>query len=714
MTQTTDHGTFPAPAPVLVQGRRKAALVACFARGAITAGLGLGAIAVLVMVLWISSPYPDSGPQGALHVAAGIWLLAHGTELVRTDTLTGPPAPMGLVPLLLVALPVWLIHRAARDGLLPANGRPRPSVGGVVCAVSAGYLLVGAAATAYAARGPLIADTRSAVLHLPLVTVLAAVAGVWTASGRPGGSLPTWLPRTWRLTLARTWVIVAVRAAVAGVLALFGGGALLVAAALVWHADATQDTFLHLASVWSGRLAVLLLGLVLVPNAAVWAAAYGLGPGFTLGTGATATPIAVSADPALPSFPLLAAVPAEGPGTPWNWACAAVPLIAALVIARFVTVTAAPRGGPRALVWSNRETALTALCGAVGCGLLTAAMAAASGGALGTGRLTHFGPVWWQSGGAALLWSAAIAVPVSVLLRMWRVRGQRAPQSSAADESGPQPSMTAARSGRVDEVSIDDGGDCYDFLPTEPWREWDDAAHPTVASASASTSAPAAQGASTTPPPLPTPPLLRPAQPGAGSADAGTPDGHRVEAAGQSPSAEPSRIDWAKRQPEIGTAWMAPRPASGQGAPVSVASDAGHPDPTDVHPKEAGPMTELNPSGEGPTVPGAGSGTSVDAVSRPSVSLRKPSLRKPWSAPPSPWPSSPGNLSSPGDPGNLNSPGNLSSLGDPDTSDAPTGQGTPWREGNREGTPEAPAVPGHQSAPDSRTAPQAPGQTDDR
>ncbi|WP_329022368.1 cell division protein PerM [Streptomyces sp. NBC_00690] len=697
MTQTTDHGTFPAPAPVLVQGRRKAALVACFARGATTAGLGLGAIAVLVMVLWISSPYPDSGPQGALHVAAGIWLLAHGTELVRTDTLTGPPAPMGLVPLLLVALPVWLVHRAARDALLPANGRPRPSAGGVICAVSAGYLLVGAAATVYAARGPLIADTRSAVLHLPLVTVLAAVAGVWTASGRPGGSLPTWLPRTWRLTLARTWLIVAVRAAVAGVLALFGGGALLVAAALVWHADATQDTFLHLASVWSGRLAVLLLGLVLVPNAAVWAAAYGLGPGFTLGTGATATPIAVSADPALPPFPLLAAVPAEGPGTPWNWACAAVPLIAALVIARFVTATAAPRGAPRAQVWSNRETALTALCGAVGCGLLTAAMAAASGGALGTGRLTHFGPVWWQSGGAALLWSAAIAIPVSVLLRVWRVRGQRAPQSSTADESGPRPSMTAARAVRVDEVIIDDGGDCYDFLPTEPWRERDDAAHRTVASTSAST--PAAQGASTTPPPLPTPTLLRPAQPGAGSADAVTPDGHRSdEAAGQSPSAEPSRIDWAKRQPEIGTAWMAPRPESGPGAPVPVASGAGHPDPTDVHSKEAGSMTELTPSGEGPTVPGTGSGTSTDAVARPSVSLRKP-----WSAPPSPWPSSPGTP---------RNPDSLSSPGDPDASDARTGEGTPRGEGNRESTPDAPTVADQQSSTDSRKTPQAPGQTD--
>ncbi|MFD0335380.1 DUF6350 family protein [Streptomyces erythrogriseus] len=60
-------------------------------------------------------PYPDSGPGGALHVAAALWLLAHGAELVRVDTLSGAPAPMGVPPLLLAVVPVWLLHRAARD-----------------------------------------------------------------------------------------------------------------------------------------------------------------------------------------------------------------------------------------------------------------------------------------------------------------------------------------------------------------------------------------------------------------------------------------------------------------------------------------------------------------------------------------------------------------------------------------------------------------------
>ena len=471
MTQTTDHSP-PFSAPVLLQGGRRPALAACLVRGAIAAGLGLGTFAVLVIALWISSPYPDSGPNGALHVAAGLWLLAHGTELVRSETLSGQQAPIGIVPLLLVVVPAWLAHRAARDGLLPADDRPRPSARGALCAVSLGYLLVGAAATVYAAGGPLAPDLLSAVLHLPLVTLAAVGAGVWTASGRPGGPLPEWVPARLRKELARTRVAVAMRSGAAGALTLLGGGALLVAASMVWNADATQDSFLHLADVWSGRLAVLMLGLALVPNAAVWAAAYGLGPGFALGTGATATPLALTGDPALPHFPLVAAVPAEGPGTPLNWAAAVVPLAAALIVAHFTADRAAPRQGDRATAWGMGETALAALQGAVVCGVLTGFLAAAAGGPLGTGRLTAFGPVWWLTGAAALVWSAVVAVPVALGLRAWRVRGRAVGADGSPVPAAAVPGPSSPAPGAAGGVEADDMDDAefdpYDFLPEFP------------------------------------------------------------------------------------------------------------------------------------------------------------------------------------------------------------------------------------------------------
>ncbi|MEV6424044.1 DUF6350 family protein [Streptomyces sp. NPDC051662] len=431
MTQLTEHSAPLSSAAALERGRA-AALTSAVLRGAIAACLGLGAIAVLVMAMWITSPFPDSGADGALHIAAGLWLLGHGVELVRPDTLSGTPAPIGVVPLLLMGLPAWLAYRAARDALEPDEGRPQLTGLGAVCTVSGGYLLVGAAAVVYAGGGALTPQPLRAALTLPVLTVLSAAAGAWTAHGCPRVPLPQRLPGAVRRALARTvWapagrrgVVVAGRAGAAAFLLLVGGGALLVGASLVWHGDPAHSSFVQLAGDWSGRVAVLLLGLALVPNAAVWGAAYGLGPGFALGTTATATPLGVVGTPALPSFPLLAAVP-EGPGTAANWAAAGVPAVAGLAVAWFTVRVAAPPFAVREEAWSARGTALTAALGGVVCAGLTAVLAGLAGGPLGNGRLAEFGPVWWLTGAAALAWMVALGVPTALLLRLWRLRERR-------------------------------------------------------------------------------------------------------------------------------------------------------------------------------------------------------------------------------------------------------------------------------------------------
>ncbi|MDT0489145.1 DUF6350 family protein [Streptomyces griseus] len=441
---------------------RTLALASAFVRGGVAAGLGLGAMAVLVTVLWISSPHPDSGPGGALRAAAGVWLLAHGAGLVRPDTLSGAPAPVGVVPLLLVAGPVWLAHRAARDAAEPEEGRPRPSQAGAFCAVTAGYLLVAAGAAAHARGGPLRVVPETLAFPVALVVAGAAAAGVWTAAGRPFGPLPSWSPLVLQEAVARTLVRdraeAACRAAAVGVMVLLGGGALLVAVALGRNAEVAQDSFLALAGDWPGRFAVLLLAVSLVPNAALWGAAYGLGPGFALGTGATATPLGLAGDPAVPLFPLLAAVPAEGPGTPLNGAVLAVPVVAALAVARCTVRRAAPADAPRASAWSPRETALVTALAALGCGAVTALLTAAAGGPLGTGALSAFGPVWWLAGPAALAWTAVIGVPAALLLRLWRLREPgwawrrdvpEATGGEAAPADGTAPAGRAVPAGRT-------------------------------------------------------------------------------------------------------------------------------------------------------------------------------------------------------------------------------------------------------------------------
>ena len=511
MTHLTDRGTSRGTSlsSLLTRMRdRSPGLAAGVLGGALAAGLGLGSFAVLVMVLWISSPYPDSGPGGALHVAAALWLLAHGAELVRTETLSGVPAPVGITPLLLLVLPAWLLHRAARDAANDdadhgSAAAPRAVWAGVV----AGYLSVGGAAALYASGGELRPSWVWTAVCLPVVAATAAGAGVWTACGRPHEPLPPrWrrrltaaLPQVLRRFVtdegltpdARRALATAVRASGAGVAALVGGGALLVAASSVWHGGLARDSFLQLTEVWSGRFAVLLLCLALVPNAAVWGAAYGLGPGVVLGAGHVAGPLSsAGAGSLLPQFPLLAAVP--GAATPWGWGAAAVPVAAGVTVAWFVVASAAPRGGARDEAWSRGRTVAVVGVAAGLCGVALAVLAGLAGGPLGVDALAHLGPVWWQAGPAAGVWVGAVGVPVALGVRGWRVREPRGRRDSGRRRlrmpsvgrwfllSWARPKSSGGDGTAVSATPAPEAPDPtfepYDFLPADgpaasPWHE---------------------------------------------------------------------------------------------------------------------------------------------------------------------------------------------------------------------------------------------------
>ncbi|MEW2315075.1 cell division protein PerM [Streptomyces bauhiniae] len=402
---------------------RSPGLGPALAGGALAAGLGLGACAALVMVLWVSSPYPDSGPGGALHVAAALWLLAHGVELVRAETLSGAPQPVGLTPLLLLALPVWLVYRAARDATDASDepdGPPPVPTRTAWTGVVLGYLAVGAAAALYASGGEPRPEWLWVTVCLPLLVGGAAGVGVWAGSGRPHPPVSSRLPHWVRVDALGT----AARAAGAATAVLTGGGALLLGASLVWHGDTARLAFTQLTEGWTGRLTVLLLAVTLVPNAALWSASYALGPGFALGTGHMVHPLASDPAPLLPPFPLLAAVPDAGTGTPLNWAVALVPMTAGVTAGWFVAAAAVRRARPW-LHWSaGRSVGVLALA-ALLCALTLTLLAALSGGPLGTATLFHFGPLAWQTGPAAALWLLVLGTPVTLTARAWRLHSLR-------------------------------------------------------------------------------------------------------------------------------------------------------------------------------------------------------------------------------------------------------------------------------------------------
>ncbi|MGR6972237.1 cell division protein PerM [Streptomyces cynarae] len=431
MTQWTDR-RIPLPSLLARSRDRWPGLGASLLGGALAAVAGLGAFALLAIVLWISAPYPDDGPYGALRVAAASWLLAHGVVLFRTETLSGAPAPVGVTPLLAAVVPVWLLYRAAREatdgeategpetvkgmeGPEGTGGAEPVAVGPAWCGVVAGYVGVGLAAALYASAGPLRPSWAWTLVCLPLVTGVSAGVGVWRAYERPAGALRV-LNRGEQELLSN-----AGRAALAGTAVLVGGGALLVGLSLVWHGEVVRGSFLQVTQGWAGRGAVLLLAVALVPNAAVWAAAYALGPGFLLGAGHGMGPWSpTTAPPLMPPFPLLAAVPGSGGGL-LGWAVGVVPFAAGVVVGWFMARGARAERG-RGAVWSAGRTVTGVLGAAVMCGLLLGGLAEVSGGPLGVAALARFGPVGWQVGGAAAGWVAGVGVPVAVVVRWWSLR----------------------------------------------------------------------------------------------------------------------------------------------------------------------------------------------------------------------------------------------------------------------------------------------------
>ncbi|MEW2256170.1 DUF6350 family protein [Streptomyces sp. NPDC047869] len=594
--------------PPLLHGMRDRSpgLGAGLLGGAVAAALGLGSLAVLVLALWISSPYPDSGPDGALHVAAALWLLGHGVELVRTETLSGAPQPVGVTPLLLLALPVWLVYRAARDA---TDASPEPDGPPPVPARTAwtgvvlGYLGVGVAAALYCSGGALRPQWGWVAVCLPLVAAVPAAAGVWTAHGCPRGPLRALLPLLpgpvrRLLTGADAWARLdaAVRAAAGGTAVLVGGGALLVGVSLVLHGDVARASFLQLTAGWTGRFAVLLLGVALVPNAAVWSASYALGPGFVLGTGHLVHPFVSDPAPLLPPFPLLAAVPDAGPGTRLSWGAGLVPVAAGVTVAWFLARaaaglrgrTGAGEAGQRAAPWSAVRTAGALVVAALLCGAAVALLAALSGGRLGAAALADFGPVWWQGGPVAALWITVTGLPVTLTSRAWRLwrgrardaepagpaakdtgAGQAAPRAAAeepARDAAPKPAKTG-KAGQTtktpDEGQLED--ELYDFLPTDgPYPPaWQ---HDELARASRWE----ALRAAATPPRNPEWPPLQPPSP---ATDAPRPAG------GPTPGDPPGQVDGpgASSAPAVETPSQPARPPLPH--PASPTDTPGPPEP---------------------------------------------------------------------------------------------------------------------------------------
>jgi hypothetical protein len=212
-----------------------------------------------------------------------------------------------------------------------------------------------------------------------------------------------------------------VRAVLAGaasvVLLATTASSLLVVGALVLDLGSAANVLARLHTDVSGGLLYTVVVAAVAPNAVLLGGAYLLGPGFTIGTGTLVSPSAVVLGP-VPSFPLLAALPDEGPAPGWTTALVAVPVLLAALAAGLML--------RRYPVPGYETGALRGLgAGAVG-GVLFALLTGLAGGSVGPGRMADVGALLGETVLAGALAMGTGGLVGGVAMTWWLRRGQGA------------------------------------------------------------------------------------------------------------------------------------------------------------------------------------------------------------------------------------------------------------------------------------------------
>jgi hypothetical protein len=367
----------------------------------------------------------QSGVAGAAHAGAAAWLLGHGVPI---GTSIGS---LGLSPLLLTVLVLWRLQRAGLHVTRAIGARRSGSIGSallVAMCVGVAYAGIGFVTAHFTdGRGTQVSSARAAADFL-LLGLLGALIGALRGSDAVttlARRVPPALRHGLRTGLVAGFLMVGAGAAVGGLSVALGGG------------DAAKIIAAYHTGV-AGQAGITLISVAYAANAAVWATAYLLGPGFALGAGSIIrlTEFAVGD---LPTLPLLAGLP-NGPAGSGGTLLLTLPVIAGAVAGWGLTQRL--RYG-RAHAWGpGRNAGVDApepawslligagvLAGPVA-GLLLAALAWCSGGPVGDGRLAVIGPAAGQVGIVA-----AIVAAISVIVGASAARVFSAPRRPAPAKS---------------------------------------------------------------------------------------------------------------------------------------------------------------------------------------------------------------------------------------------------------------------------------------
>jgi Family of unknown function (DUF6350) len=373
-------------------------------------GPALVALVIIAAVVLVQLVVANSDMTGAFGAIASMWLGVHQVPI----SIGG--RELGVMPLLPVLLMVW---GTARTTARATSERASWFViRWIVAAAIGGPLLIAALALAVIHdAAAVLTDLQTpsagqAFLRVLAVHAIGAVLGVGSKVGT----------RVLATTPLPNWLDGSVRAATAGVLALFGLSAAVTAVSLVVHWGTMHDLFGITESAF-GQLSLVVLSVLYAPNVIIGTSAIAVGSSAHIGF-ATFSPFTVFGGD-IPAVPILAATPTPPLGPVW---------VALLIVGAAAGVAVGQQCARRPL------PLLPAIAKLAVAALLAAAVMALLGYA-GGGQLGNFGAVGVDQatfGPAVFLWfflvGGATVVMAGGLVR--RPKKPRVPKpAEPADEA---------------------------------------------------------------------------------------------------------------------------------------------------------------------------------------------------------------------------------------------------------------------------------------
>lgn len=411
-------------------------------------GPSVVALVVIAAVVLLQLLIANSDMTGAFGAIASMWLGVHQVPV----SIGG--RELGVMPLLPVLAMIWGTARTTAAATAPNSSWlvTRWVVGSAL----GGPILIAAILLA------VIHDAASVISELQtpsalraffsvlVVHAIGALIGVGSKVGRralttsrAASPLPTWLPE-------------ALRAAIAGVLALFGLSGVVTAVSLVVHWSTMHDLFAITDSVF-GQLSLTLLSILYIPNVIVGASAIAVGSSAHVGLAAFSSFTVFGGD--IPAVPVLAAVPTPPLGPIW---------VALLIVGAASAVALGQQ-------CARRPLPIGPATGKLLVASVLAALTMALLGYAGGGRLGNFGDVGVDQATfapAVFLWFAGIG-GLTVAMSGGLTRKPRpvaAPEPVAEPQPEPEPEEEEeAEDAELEYVDVDPEPE---LEPDQPLVSW--------------------------------------------------------------------------------------------------------------------------------------------------------------------------------------------------------------------------------------------------